>query len=324
MYPELREALQQLGWIPAGESTQTRAKSVPRQPNDADQLASAAHDSMFSIQEIITTLENAGFARPAQSGLKVVRLEHPGLFAPVFVKQSSSTHARLQAPLVLHPQYEDKLAEWQSISGLERGNSRYYHNSNLRGFPKRLNGGATEIAYGVDLGFRHMVALEELISRLLGQPQATAATPAAQEASTPSAGVTDDLAVTDTEREALIKARIGQSDYRDALLAYWGGCAVTDCTLPALLRASHIKPWRAASATERLDPYNGLLLTPNLDLAFDQGLITFDDRGQICLSSALDSDSASALNLHPHLRLRQIEARHQGYLAWHRDNLFRK
>ncbi|MBV2132073.1 HNH endonuclease [Pseudomonas sp. MAP12] len=276
---------------------------------------------MLSIQEVITTLENAGFARPAQSGLKVVRLEHPGLFAPVFVKQSSSIHARLQAPLVLHPQYEEKLAEWLSISGLERGNSRYYHNSNLRGFPKRLNGGATEIAYGVDLGFRHMAALEEVISQLLGQPQGAAS---ALEGSISSAGLPDDLAVTDTEREALIKARIGQGDYRYALLAYWGGCAVTDCTIPALLRASHIKPWRAASAGERLDPYNGLLLTPNLDLAFDQGLISFDDYGQILLGSDLDPDSARALNLHSHLRLRQIEARHQGYLAWHRDNLFRK
>lgn len=54
-----------------------------------------------------------------------------------------------------------------------------------------------------------------------------------------------DQAVTDTERDALIKARVGQSGYRDDLLAYWGGYAVTDCSVPELLRASHIKPWRA-------------------------------------------------------------------------------
>ncbi|MCY1542287.1 HNH endonuclease [compost metagenome] len=131
-------------------------------------------------------------------------------------------------------------------------------------------------------------------------------------------------ALTDTEREALIKARVGQGGYREALLAYWVGCAVTDCRVPELLRASHIKPWRAASPVERLDPFNGLLLTPNLDLAFDQGLISFDDDGQIRLSDDLDPDSARALNLNPQLSLRQIDSRHRDYLAWHREYLFRK
>ncbi|MEN1354657.1 HNH endonuclease signature motif containing protein, partial [Pseudomonas aeruginosa] len=103
-----------------------------------------------------------------------------------------------------------------------------------------------------------------------------------------------------------------------------GGCAVTDCSVPELLRASHIKPWRAASPAERLDPFNGLLLTPNLDLAFDQGLISFDDQGQILIGEDLDPDSARALNITPELRLRQIEPRHRPYLAWHREHLFRK
>jgi hypothetical protein len=132
------------------------------------------------------------------------------------------------------------------------------------------------------------------------------------------------LTLTDTERDALIKVRIGQSGYRDALLEYWGGCAITDCTVPALLRASHIKPWRDASARERLDPYNGLLLTPNLDLAFDQGLISFNDHGHILISEDLDPESAQALNITPELRLRQIEPPHRAYLAWHREHLFRK
>ncbi|MCY1312944.1 hypothetical protein D9M70_634180 [compost metagenome] len=93
--------------------------------------------------------------------------------------------------------------------------------------------------------------------------------------------------------------------------------------MPELLRASHIKPWRAASPVERLDPFNGLLLTPNLDLAFDQGLISFDDSGRILLGSDLDPASASALNITPELRLRHIEPRHRDYLAWHREYLFR-
>ena len=134
----------------------------------------------------------------------------------------------------------------------------------------------------------------------------------------------NDPNLSDTERDVLIKARIGQSGYRDDLLAYWGGCAITDCCVPELLRASHIKPWRAASPAERLDPFNGLLLTPNLDLAFDRGLISFDDQGQILLGEDLDPDSARALNITPCLRLRQIKPQHRDYLAWHREHLFRK
>jgi len=131
-------------------------------------------------------------------------------------------------------------------------------------------------------------------------------------------------ALPETERAALIKARVGQSSFRVGLIKHWGRCAVTGCTEIKLLLASHVKPWRVASAAERLDPFNGLLLTPNLDQAFDQGLISFDDRGQILLGEDLDPDSARALNITPDLRLRQIDPRHRGYLAWHRDNLFRK
>ncbi|QJD57613.1 hypothetical protein HG264_01160 [Pseudomonas sp. gcc21] len=127
-----------------------------------------------------------------------------------------------------------------------------------------------------------------------------------------------------TERTALIKARVGQSSFRLQLIEYWNGCAVTGCGDTRLLLASHIKPWCVASGAERLDPFNGLLLTPNLDLAFDQGLISFDDIGQILLRDDLDPDSAQTLNITPKLRLRQIDSRHHGYLAWHREHLFRK
>lgn len=285
---------------------------------------------MLSIDEVVAELQQRGFHCPPQSGLKVLRFEHPGLSEPLFVKQSQSLNARVKAPLVLHPKFAALLPTLLAIAGVEQGDGGYYHNSNLRGFPKRINTGVTEVAYGVDLGFQHSGALAQVLEQLtggVGQRTALSASHSVAELapSTPSGNsVIDDIAHTDTEREALIKARIGQGDYRQALLAYWGGCAVTDCTVPVLLRASHIKPWRVANATERLDPYNGLLLTPNLDLAFDQGLITFDDQGLIQLSPELDPDSAAALHLHTTLRLRQIEPRHCSYLAWHREYLFRK
>ncbi len=76
------------------------------------------------------------------------------------------------------------------------------------------------------------------------------------------------------ERSLLEKA--GQDVFRAALMDYWGGaCVVTGIDLPAVLRASHAKPWAAcASDEERLDVFNGLLLVANLDALFDRGHIS--------------------------------------------------
>ncbi|MGK0162483.1 HNH endonuclease [Pseudomonas mosselii] len=319
MYPELHIALQKLGWINEQDGEQIQPGPAPHYSLKKQSLASVASGGPLSPQEIMTALQRHGFSRPAQSGLKVVRLEHADLPEPVFLKQSAAIHTRLSAPLVLHPHYEARLREWPRIQGLERGRAPYYHNSNLVGFPKRRHTGVQEISYGVDLGFDHHDALGAFISQLLSKPRVVVDSET-EAASSSSQEYLGDIALTDTERDALIKARIGQGDYRERLLDYWGGCAVTECNMPELLRASHIKPWRFAVPSERLDPFNGLLLAGHLDLAFDQGLISFDDHGRILLSRNLDPASAKALNITPELRLRKIEARHRHYLAWHREH----
>jgi hypothetical protein len=90
-----------------------------------------------------------------------------------------------------------------------------------------------------------------------------------------------------TEREQLGAARMGQGTFRTALIAFWGTCPIVQVDHPELLRASHIKPWAKSSDPERLDPFNGLLLSPNLDLLFDRGLISFEDDGTLLFSSSL-------------------------------------
>jgi len=107
---------------------------------------------------------------------------------------------------------------------------------------------------------------------------------------------------------------------------YWGGqCAVTAVVIPEVLRASHCKPWADCTTdAERLDVYNGLLLTANLDALFDQGLISFSDQGKIIISNKLPPDSLPDLGIHPAMTLRQISPHHQPYLAYHRKNVFEK
>ena len=66
-----------------------------------------------------------------------------------------------------------------------------------------------------------------------------------------------------TQKKQLILARRGQGQFRRDVCKLWRQkCAVTGCGVIKLLRASHLKPWsKCDTDAERLDPYNGLLLT---------------------------------------------------------------
>jgi len=125
-----------------------------------------------------------------------------------------------------------------------------------------------------------------------------------------------------TERESVIKARIGQGVFRKQLLEMWDGCAVTGVKLPDLLRASHIKPWRDSSNPERTNRYNGLLLLPQYDHLFDKGFISFDDDGQLLRSPALDRIPISQLGIDASDRLRSLSDNHLSFLRYHREEMF--
>lgn len=137
------------------------------------------------------------------------------------------------------------------------------------------------------------------------------------------ADVREYLNLSATERDAIVKARIGQGQFRESLLNYWTKCAVTGCEEASLLRASHIKPWSRASLTERLSLYNGLLLSPTLDACLDAGFVSFDDEGKILISNRLSEENVKALGLHPQMRLSQIDLEHKKYLAYHREHIYK-
>ena len=122
-----------------------------------------------------------------------------------------------------------------------------------------------------------------------------------------------------TEKTVLVNTRLGQGLFRENLIQQWQGCAVTGYPMPAMLVASHIKPWRAANNLERLDPNNGLLLLANLDKAFDKGFISFAQSGDIMLSPLLEQPDV--LGIHSNMRLKLREA-HQPYLAYHHQHIF--
>ncbi len=128
-----------------------------------------------------------------------------------------------------------------------------------------------------------------------------------------------------TEAERLVVQRVGQDMFRGALLDYWQGrCCVTGLDVPELLRASHIKPWAMCGRdAERLDVFNGLLLSPTLDALFDGGWITVSAAGSILISTALSSTALAVLGFPIEGQIRGLQSRHQQYLEFHRQRVFR-
>jgi putative restriction endonuclease len=132
------------------------------------------------------------------------------------------------------------------------------------------------------------------------------------------------LNLPETQKSSLVQSRIGQGPYRDNLLVYWEErCAVTELDLTRLLCASHIKPWRDSNNAERLDLYNGLLLSPAYDAAFDKGYITFGIDGVMQVSPQLSDNQLSALGIVKGVALRKIEDAHRAYLAYHNEHIFK-
>jgi putative restriction endonuclease len=123
-------------------------------------------------------------------------------------------------------------------------------------------------------------------------------------------------------RTAIIQARVGQGIFREKLVTRWKGCAVTGCTLLSVLRASHIKPWAESTNEERLDEFNGLLLTANLDALFDKGLISFLDDGTMIKSDELGSSDIALLFDSWADKKIDLTSEHMVYLKYHRSNVF--
>ena len=128
------------------------------------------------------------------------------------------------------------------------------------------------------------------------------------------------------ERETKTFTRIGQGKYREDLKRLWNySCSVTGCRIDEVLIASHIKPWRDCTENnEWLNPYNGLLLVPNLDSLFDKGYISFSDDGVIMISNKIGASEYKSLGINTKMRLRFVLEEHKAFLQYHRENIFLK
>jgi putative restriction endonuclease len=137
--------------------------------------------------------------------------------------------------------------------------------------------------------------------------------------------LTEARSVPQTVRKALVDSRVGQGLFRQKLLAMWSyTCCATGVKTEALLRASHIHPWSLSNDRERLDPFNGLLLTAAYDAAFDAGLVTLEDDGHWLRApgfSVGECERAGLGNLEER-RIVGLTAEHLVYIRRHRTRTF--
>ena len=128
----------------------------------------------------------------------------------------------------------------------------------------------------------------------------------------------------DTQIRQMMLSRRGHGRFRTDTLRFWGGrCAVSGLSDSCFLVASHIKPWRRSNPNERLDGFNGLPLTPNLDRAFDRGFVSFATDGAIMLAPFLSAQAMKALGITRDMTLRFLDERIEPYLAFHRQEVFK-
>ncbi len=128
--------------------------------------------------------------------------------------------------------------------------------------------------------------------------------------------------------EYLVRARLGQGGFRTMVIdAYQRRCAVSgEKTIP-VLEAAHIKPF-AESGPNAVS--NGLLLRADLHILFDQGYISVTDDYDVEVSRRIREEyengrdyyryNGQKLAVLPH---QPSELPDQGFLAWHRENLYK-
>ncbi|MDC5810307.1 HNH endonuclease [Vibrio europaeus] len=132
-----------------------------------------------------------------------------------------------------------------------------------------------------------------------------------------------DPALAETERTAIVQARVGHGHYRDALLELEKKCRVTGTTDSCFLRASHIKPWRLSNNQERVDPNNGLLLAPHIDVLFDQGWISFDVKGQLMVSDSNIATQLTLWNIPLEFCIGNLNPAQQAYMQYHLNFIYK-
>lgn len=188
--------------------------------------------------------------------------------------------------------------------------------------PLQENGNGNQGVYLTELPAALSSALVELLQGQVAEVLAGGLTNHELEEAKEQERIINDTSIRETEREQLVKARVGQGIFRSRVSLMETSCRLTGISDGRFLRASHIKPWAKSSNEEKLDGHNGLMLSPHIDHLFDKGFISFDDNGRLLVSPKAPSGVFSAWHLEHDRQTPKLTAQQKLYMQFHRLNIF--
>ena len=276
--------------------------------------ANLVNEKRIQIQQ---TVNNVGFLRPTTATQKTILI---GVYdcpmgTPIFAAWDASSNAG-------HTQKSCQVSVYDLQNGLLNGiyNTTDSHNNPIYTFIPDYLGQYIDLVQTGNTITIPGTATTPLSARVRNATQGHRASGTVRTTNQLLASLGR---LTTTEKQAVVKQRVGQGIFRSMLInAHGCKCALCDIDTPSMLIASHIKEWAAcANDAEKLDVNNGLLLCKHHDGLFDGHLITFNETtGTPIISSTLSAAEQTALNTAAIPSI-TISAGMRPYMADHRSKL---
>ena len=127
------------------------------------------------------------------------------------------------------------------------------------------------------------------------------------------------------KQKEIAHAREGQGKYREQLLEQCRYCPITMISDERLIIASHIKPWAASNDDEKIDPFNGYMLSPLYDKLFDRGFLTFTSNRHVILSEFISPYTWKQIGLKndTFIKTLPMDDKREKYLAFHHQSVYK-
>jgi hypothetical protein len=134
--------------------------------------------------------------------------------------------------------------------------------------------------------------------------------------------IISEISLAETVKATLVMARRGQGTFRNRVNLIEEHCRVTGVSAEKLLIASHIKPWKKSDNEERLNGNNGLFLSPHVDKLFNDGYISFENKGSMLISDRLPLDVLEKWSIDPTGNYGKFNQDQSFFLDHHRNYEF--
>jgi putative restriction endonuclease len=130
--------------------------------------------------------------------------------------------------------------------------------------------------------------------------------------------------ISPAQKADLLRARHGQGIFRANLELNEHSCRVTGVLDRRHLWATHIKPWSECDDAEKLDGFNGLLMSPHVAHLFERGYISFSDDGDLLVSQELNPVVLDNWHIQRRLNVGEFRPEQCYFLGYHRREVFQQ